>query len=241
MHNQTTVNYALVTGASTGIGLALTKLLLKTHHVIAVSRTLGELADIEARNLSHWPYDLTSNSDRVKLIVQANRTLPYLNLLVNNAGVQVELSLENHNWSRYQQEIELNLKAPIHLSLELNDLLVKARTAKIINMGSVLGFSHRKASPIYSVTKAGVHRFSQILNADNKQVGVLEFIPPMTATNMTQARGDQGLMSSDALAEFMVSQLHETGVIYVGKVRLAMLLHRFMPKLLSRLMNKQDQ
>lgn len=241
MQEQGNINYALVTGASSGIGLALTKQLLKTHHVIAVSRTLGGLGEISSNNLSHWPYDLASNSERIKLIAQANTSLPYLNLLVNNAGVQIKLTLEEFHWDSHQREVSLNLMAPIHLTIGLNSLLLQSPQPKIFNMGSVLGFCHRKVSPMYSISKAAIHRFSQIINADNKQVSLIEFIPPMTATNMTKARGHQGLLSADELAKFMINKLDENGIVYIGKARVAKWLHKLAPRLLSKLINKGEQ
>lgn len=233
--------YALVTGASSGIGLALTKQLLKTHHVIAVSRNLGGLREITSKNLCHWQYDLSVNSDRLQLISQAKISLPYLNLLVNNAGIQVELSLENFNWDCHQHEFALNLMAPIHLSLGLRCLLLKAVQPKIVNMGSVLGFCHRKVSPMYSVTKSAIHRFSQILNMDLKKVNVIEFIPPMTATNMTKARGHQGLISADELATLMIHKLNKKGPVYLSKAKIAKWLNKLAPKILSKLINKAER
>jgi uncharacterized oxidoreductase len=238
MQQQQNLKYALVTGASNGIGLALTKQLLLTHHVIAISRTPGDLEEIQSNNLTHWAYDLSKNSERLKLIDQMKSTTPHLNLLINNAGVQFELTLEDLNWDSHQYEVALNLMAPIHLTLGLESLLLQASQPKIINMGSVLGFCHRKVSPMYSITKTAIHRFSQILHTDHKKISVLEIIPPMVATDMTKKRGHKGLLSSDDLAQFIISKINKSGVIYVGKAKLARLLYSLAPKTLSKLMNK---
>jgi len=235
---QQNIKYALITGASNGIGLALTKQLLPTHQVIAISRTYGDLKDIQSDNLTHWAYDLSINSERLKLIEQLKSTIPHLNLLINNAGIQLELTLEDFNWDSHQYEVALNLMAPIHLTLGLESLLLQASEPKIINMGSVLGFCHRKVSPMYSITKAAIHRFSQILYTDHKKISVLEIIPPMVATDMTKKRGHKGLLTSDDLAKFMISKINKNGVIYVGKAKLAKWLYKLAPTTLSKLMNK---
>ncbi|MBU2917222.1 SDR family NAD(P)-dependent oxidoreductase [Psychrosphaera sp. F3M07] len=230
--------YALVTGASNGIGLALTKQLLLTHRVIAISRTAGELAQLPSTNLTHWVYDLSINNQRLKLLEHVKTEIPHLDLLINNAGIQLELTLEDLNWDSHQYEVALNLMAPIHLSLGLENLLLKAPNPKIINMGSVLGFSHRKVSPMYSITKSAFHRFSQILHTDHKNINVLEIIPPMVATDMTKKRGHEGLLKPDNLAKIIISKINKTGVIYVGKAKLAKWLYKLAPTTLSKLMNK---
>ncbi len=238
MAEQTSRTYALVTGASEGIGFALTKQLIKQHYVIAVSRSLGQLASINSHKFSHWSYDLSIDSERNKLIARVEQSLPFLNLLVNNAGVQQEFGLTADNWHAYRQEIALNLTTPIHLTLGLKPSLLSATAPLVINLGSVLGFCHRKASPVYSVTKAGIHQFSNILAADEPAISVLEVIPPMVATNMTKIRGHKGLMSADELAVFICRNLDKTGCLYVGKARMAKLLAKLVPGILAKMINK---
>jgi len=234
-------NYALVTGASDGIGFALTEQLIKTHHVIAVSRTKGQLDKLTSNKLKHWSYDLANNDDRLELIDRANSSLPHLDLLVNNAAIQNEQPLGYGDWSISHQELELNLAAPIHLSTSLLCLLEQATHPRIINMGSILGFSHRKVSPIYSITKAGIHQFSRILNTDGGKVKVVEYIPPMIATNMTKERGHHGLMTTDELVKIITSGIDRSGIYFVGKARTAKWLHALSPALLSRLINGAGQ
>lgn len=230
--------YALVTGASKGIGFALTKKLLETHNVIAVSRAVGQLADINQDNLALIECDLSVNNERLKLIKQVKALTASLSLLINNAGVQQEQGLNPDAWDDYAKEIELNLQAPIHLTMALKELLNHAPDAVVVNMGSILGFCHRKVSPIYSVTKAGIHQFSQIVAMEAQEFRIVEFIPPMIATDMTKKRGHEGLMSADDLATFMLANLHQSGAVFVGKAKLARLLKYLAPNLLFKMMNR---
>ena len=229
--------YALVTGASYGIGFALTQQLLKTHKVIAVARTWGKLENIESANLNFYQCDLSVTAQRENLISFIKESVPHLNLLVNNAGVQRERPLDGNQWQQVSQEIELNLNAPIHLTTGLKGSLGQVQGAVVVHMGSVLGFCHRKASPIYSVTKAAIHQFSQVLSREAPEFRAIEFIPPMIATDMTKERGHKGLMSAQDLASFMLANLHQSGTVFVGKAKLASLINKLAPSLLFKMMN----
>jgi uncharacterized oxidoreductase len=238
MKKNTDVLYAVVTGASHGIGFALTKCLLSNYQVIAVSRSVGSIDELRSNNLFHWQYDLSINSEREALIKRLENTIPHLNLLINSAGIQQELGFNIAEWKSYQQEIELNLIAPMQLTAGVEKLMATAIDPVLINIGSVLGFSHRKVSPIYSVTKAAIHRFSQIMHIDNSNVRVIEVIPPMVATNMTKERGHQGLMSANELAKTILNKIDKRGTLYVGKARVAHWLSVLAPRLLHRMINK---
>ena len=229
--------YALVTGASYGIGFALTQQLLKTHKVIAVARTWGKLESLESANLHFYQCDLSVTAQREDLISFIKESVPHLDLLVNNAGVQRERALDGYHWQQVSQEIELNLNAPIHLTTALKDILGQAQDAVVVHMGSVLGFCHRKASPIYSVTKAAIHQFNQVLTSEAPEFRAIEFIPPMIATDMTKIRGHQGLMSASDLASHMLANLHRKGTVFVGKAKLAYFINKLAPRLLFKMMN----
>mgnify|MGYP000131904589 FL=1 len=237
MNSTAQLPYALVTGASYGIGFALTQKLLKTHRVIAVARTWGKLESLESANLNFYQCDLSITAQREDLISYIKETVPHLNLLVNNAGVQRERALDGNQWQQVSQEIELNLNAPIHLTTALKDMLGQAQGAVVVHMGSVLGFCHRKASPIYSVTKAAIHQFSRVLSREAPEFRSIEFIPPMIATDMTKERGHKGLMSAQDLASFMLANLHQSGTVFVGKAKLASLINKLAPSLLFKMMN----
>jgi hypothetical protein len=58
---------------------------------------------------------------------------------------------------------------------------------------------------------------------------------------MTKVRSHQGLLSADELAKLMISKLDENGIVYIGKARVAKWLHKLAPRLLSKLINKEEQ
>ncbi|RZL06382.1 MAG: SDR family NAD(P)-dependent oxidoreductase, partial [Hymenobacter sp.] len=82
---------AVVTGANSGIGFALTqKLLAEGYRVIGTSRS-GQIADFSHPNLTVVTLDVTSDASIEQAVAQISQLAPSLDLLVNNAGVGADL------------------------------------------------------------------------------------------------------------------------------------------------------
>ena len=80
------MNIALITGANRGIGLAITKTLLKNNYkVIAVSKSVNNLHKINNNNLIVYKCNLTNN-DELELLLEYITTQK-INILINNAGI----------------------------------------------------------------------------------------------------------------------------------------------------------
>lgn len=192
----------LVTGGATGIGLALARRFLAAgSRVIICGRRETALRDAAAAHpgLMTRVCDLGRQDDRVALVDWVTRTHPSLDVLVNNAGVQRRIRLDNPEpWTDTAEEIEINLNAPIHLSLALLRHL-RTRRGTIVNVTSGLSFAPYVAAPVYSATKAALHSFTLSLRHQLAGTGVrvVEIIPPAVNTDL----GGPGLHTMGAPLE----------------------------------------
>jgi len=181
-------NTILVTGGSSGIGMALVERLLgEGHTVITCSWEEERLKEVKARNpnLHIRVCDVGIPEQREELAAWVLENFPDVNVLINNAGIQNSMNLlhQDKNWDEYEQEIKINLSGPIHLTMLFADHLAKQENAAVITVSGGVAFTPMAATPIYSATKAGIHSFSQSLRDHfaNTGVEVFEIIPPAVA------------------------------------------------------------
>lgn len=163
----------------------------------------------------------------------ASRELPALNVLVNNAGVQrdVDLVAGIDEFLAGDNEIRVNLEAPIVLSGLFAPLLARARDAAIVNVTSGLGFVPAAKMPVYSATKAGLHAFSMALRWQLSRVGikVFEIVPPAVDTDLNPAgrarRG--GFKANLGAKEFVAAAMKgvESDVFEIGFGMTAAFIH----------------
>jgi uncharacterized oxidoreductase len=140
------------------------------------------------------------------LVEWAAATLPALNVLVNNAGVQrdVDFTRGADDFLGGENEVRVNLEAPIALCGLLVPLLTGKPGPAIVNVSSGLGFVPAARMPVYSATKAGLHAFSMALRHQLGKVGiqVFELIPPAVDTELNpEGRARRGNFRAGVTAE----------------------------------------
>ncbi|OSS47496.1 hypothetical protein B5807_07373 [Epicoccum nigrum] len=191
---------ALVTGGGGGIGKALSQHLIKDgKNVIIVGRTESKLKE-SASEIGAKAYyvldtgNVSSIPDFVKKITMEH---PDLDCIINNAGVQRPLDVNKMDASEFlqkaDQELDINIRGPMHLALSLLPHLKSKDNALIVNVSSVLGFvPFSIINPVYNGTKAWVHFWSMALRVQLKDssVRVIEIAPPTVATDLHRERED---------------------------------------------------
>jgi uncharacterized oxidoreductase len=187
---QLSSNTVLITGGATGIGLALAERFLKAgNQVILCGRREDKLREAKAKHPEFMirVCDVGSEADRTALSQWAMKEFPYLNVLLNNAGIQRRIQFPAaEDWNITRQEIAINLEAPVHLaSLFIPHLLKQARPA-IINVTSGLSFVPLANVPIYCATKAALHSFTMSLRHQlaKTAIQVIEVAPPAVNTDL---------------------------------------------------------
>jgi len=136
---------ALVTGAARGIGRAAADALQKAGLKVLRLDLQGELA-----------YDLTDLAGIPQLI---DRLGP-IDVLVNNAGVQNAVSIENYSEEQRKRILRINLEAPVELIKTVSKQMIARGSGRIVNVASVAAYTAH-TDLWYGVTKAGVVSFTR--------------------------------------------------------------------------------
>lgn len=177
------MNTAIVTGASSGIGLAISEMLLKLdYRVYAFGRNYPK--DIESlENFIPIACDLTNISLLTEHITRI-RKQEHISLLVNNAGVGYFGPHEELNQKKIHEMVSVNVEVPLLLSqLLLRDL--KKHKGIILNISSVTASKSNTYGCAYGATKAALTSFSASLFDEVRKYGVkvCTIHPDMTKSN----------------------------------------------------------
>ncbi|KAJ4349151.1 hypothetical protein N0V95_004846 [Ascochyta clinopodiicola] len=191
---------ALVTGGGGGIGKALAQQLIKDgKKVIIAGRTESKLQDSakEIGATAYYVLDTGAVSSIPSFVEKLTKEHPDLDCLINNAGVQRPLDVNKMQATEFlekaDQELDINIRGPMHLALHLLPHLKTKPNALIVNVSSVLGFvPFSIINPVYNGTKAWMHFWSMALRAQLKdsKVRVVEIAPPTVATDLHRERED---------------------------------------------------
>ncbi len=206
----------LITGGATGIGLALAaELARRGNEIIVCGRPAARLerAAEWIPRLHTRIADVSDASSRRDLVRWLLAEHPKLNVLVNNAGVQHLFSVAagERDLERADEEISINLLAPIHLTAELIPHLLQQPASAIVNVSSGLGFAPLAHMPVYCATKAAMHSLTMSMRHQLRttSVRVFEVIPPIVASELGGAHRPPQVNASAMSAETPAQQLPE--------------------------------
>jgi len=170
---------ALVTGASHGIGPYIVRALAKEGmNLVLAARSKPELeqvaADVRATGVQvlSVPTDVTDRDARSALVNTAERTFGAVDVLVNNAGGDLQREFHRYTAEDVEALIRLNLTGPIELTRLLLPGMLQRKQGYIVNissMGGRIGFPYTE---VYSASKDGRIGFTRVLRTDYRKAGV---------------------------------------------------------------------
>jgi NAD(P)-dependent dehydrogenase (short-subunit alcohol dehydrogenase family) len=190
---------ALVTGGSSGIGLAIARALAEDGYAVTVSArrpdkleaAVATLAD-EGLEVTAAPANVTAE-DEVKALVAGHRDrYGRLDVLVNNAGIGIGSAIEEIETKKLDLQIDVNLRSYVIAMRESLPMLREAGAehgkALIVNTASIAGKGGQGWLAVYSATKAGVIGLSQAAQMEVAQAGiqVTALCPAFVDTPMTE-------------------------------------------------------
>ncbi len=161
---------AIVTGASSGIGLSIAKLLSeKGCNLVLASRSLDKLEELQ-KEISGESLVVemdVSKTDSVKAAFEKiNDKFEQIDILVNCAGVMPLSYLKNRHLEEWLQTIEVNLKGCLRCIYEVLPSMKNQNSGHIINIASVDGKELFEGGAIYGASKAAVIALSQAMRME---------------------------------------------------------------------------
>jgi uncharacterized oxidoreductase len=230
---QMTDNTVLVTGGGTGIGRGLAESLHRLgNRVVIAGRRSQPLQAVASANpgIEYLYLDQSDPDDIERVAAELTERYPDINVLLNNAGIQLVEDLTGGDVAAAESMVAINLLGPIRLTAALLPALMAQPRAAIVNVTSGLGFVPNHINPTYSATKAALHSYTQSLRFQLRDtaIQVIEVIPPRVQTGLQGDRGyNPKAMPLDAfIAETMSllqtrPQANEVVVRRVGPLRFA--------------------
>jgi short-subunit dehydrogenase len=202
---------ALITGASSGLGLELARLFAADgHDVVLVARTEAKLRELAAELTSAHgirtlviAVDLARQSAPTEIVNRVRSERIEIDFLVNNAGFGLLGPFASTERGIEMAMLQVNIAALTDLTKQLLPEMLERRRGRILNVASTAAFSPGPFMAVYYASKAYVLSFSQALANELKGTGVTctAFCPGPTRTGFA-ARAHAG--TSGAFRGFLV-------------------------------------
>lgn len=246
--------YALITGASSGIGLALAEALARRgRSLILVARQRDALDSIACELTQRFAVevlfrvcDLGEPLQISGLLHELEQSELSIDLLINSAGVGTHSAFVAQDWRGEQHLIEVNVLALARLCHALGTVMAGQGSGQILNVASLAGFHPGPWMSNYHASKAYVLHFSEGLREELKEYGVSVSVlcpGPMRSAyfcsaqmDSTQAEHDRRVMSAEEVALITLKALEKNRAIIIPgwRNRLRAMAPRLAPRWLVR-------
>lgn len=247
----------IVTGASSGIGLASARLFGSLGaRVVMAARRLDLLQELApgvgpAENVLCVKCDVSREQDAKALVEAAVERFGGIDVLVNNAGLSMRAMFRDLDLKVIHSLMDVNFWGTVNCTKFALPWLLRSR-GQVVGVVSIAGFSALPARSGYSSSKYAIRGFLDTLRMEHLKdgLGVLVFAPGYTSSNVRNAaltadgsaQGetplDEGrLMSAEAVASKLASAIsrRRSQVILSGLGKAAVWAHRLFPRLTDRL------
>lgn len=184
--------FALVTGASRGIGRAIAELLAERGDTVIGTATSEEgvkkINDYLINKGKGFVLNVTDCASINKFLEEVITEYKSIDILVNNAGITCDsllLRMKDDDWCNV---LETNLTSVFRLSKAVLHNMMKKRFGRIITIGSVVGCTGNAGQASYAATKAGIIGFSKSLAREVASRGITVNVvaPGFIETDMTK-------------------------------------------------------
>lgn len=221
--------FVLITGATSGIGLELSKIYGdNNYNLILVGRNKEKLLKFknEFKNIKVYiyPLDLSVMENVDYLLKEIDNQQFKIDILINNAGAGFNGEFTEISWHKHENIIDLNIKSLTKLTYGILGFMKVQGSGKILNVASTGSYQPGPLIGVYYATKAYVLSFSSALREELSGSGIVvsTLCPGATKTDFSKRAGKEDLsvaMSAKTVAEIAYKGLKKNRAIIIpGKM-----------------------
>lgn len=203
---------AVVTGGGRGIGRGIAESFLAEGAQVAIlQRSEPDQALAARETVLCLPFDMTDVAGFPSVFSTISDVFGGVDVLVNNAGIMVERTLEDLTVEEWDSMLAINTRAPVFMAQAALPYMRQRGGGSIINVGSVEGISANPQHIAYATSKAAVHGMTRAMAVDLGKAGIrCNTIVPGWITSELSEKYLNGRADAD-LARSTLLDLHPVG------------------------------
>jgi NAD(P)-dependent dehydrogenase (short-subunit alcohol dehydrogenase family) len=197
---------ALITGGSSGIGLAIARALREDGYELTIASRRPEPCEAAADELGALavPANLSDADECARVVAAHTERYGGMDVLVNSAGIGVGGSFADLDTKKIDLQLDVNLRATLVVTREALPLLRRSR-GQIVTLASIAGTIPAPGLGVYGATKAALIAWTSTLNREEAEHGIraTAISPGFVATRMTDwtgLRDDEQIQPADVVA-----------------------------------------
>lgn len=176
----------VITGAAAGIGAATVNKFLEEGALVAAWDWVEPNLKSENANLKYFKVNVANLTDVEQATTETIKHFKQINVLINNAGITRDASLQKMTSEQWQQVVDVNLTGVFNCCKAVSPVMIQNNFGRIINTSSIVGLYGNYGQANYAATKAGVIGFTQTLARElgKNNITVNAVAPGFIATDM---------------------------------------------------------
>lgn len=248
----------IITGASSGIGLALAQNFAKRKaKVVLAARSYDKLKSIKDdlatfnEHILIVETDVSKESDCKRLMDKTFGKYGRIDILINNAGISMRALFETTDLSVIKQLMDINFWGTVYCSKYALPYVLKSK-GSVVGVSSIAGYKGLPGRSGYSSSKFAMHGFLEVIRIENMKKGlhVLIACPGFTASNIRntsltadgsqqgESPRDEGkMMTADEVAARIIKAIEKRKdrLVLTREGKLTVILNKFFPKFMDKM------
>ncbi len=219
---------AIITGASSGIGAAIAKVLSgEGANVVLAARRIDKLKEVEQIISSQGNgkalavrTDISNREDVENLVKKVEEAFGSIDVFVNNAGQMLSAAVQSGKVEEWESMIDVNIKGVLYGINAVLPSMLERSSGHIVNIASVSGLEVTKTSTVYSATKFAVRAISTGLEKELARTGVrvTNISPGMVDTRLSKSSSDRKKLEAEDIAKAVMYAVTQPDYVNVNEI-----------------------